>query len=75
MAEDKARNRVESSDSARERNAVFRPQGPAVARMGFFNGLLPAIPAAGVDTGRIAGHVGRFVAALEVPVAGVGIGK
>ena len=40
MAEDKARNRVESSDSARECNAVFRPQGPAVARMGFFNGLL-----------------------------------
>ena len=40
VAEDKARNRVESSDSARERNAVFRPQGPAVARMDFFNGLL-----------------------------------
>ncbi|MDE3260142.1 MAG: hypothetical protein OYM47_20100 [Gemmatimonadota bacterium] len=40
MAEDKARNRVPSSDSARARNAVFRPQGPAAARMGFFNGLL-----------------------------------
>ncbi|MCE2441301.1 MAG: DUF2283 domain-containing protein [Candidatus Latescibacteria bacterium] len=40
VAEDKARNRVESGDSARERNAVFRPQGPAVARMDFFNGLL-----------------------------------
>ena len=40
MAEGKARNRVESSDSARERNAGVRPQGPAVARMDFFNGLL-----------------------------------
>ena len=40
MAEDKSRNRVPSSDSARERNAGFRPQGPAVARIGFFNGLL-----------------------------------
>ena len=40
VAEDKARNRVPSCDSARARNAVFRPQGPAVARMGFFNGLL-----------------------------------
>ena len=39
MAEDKARNRVPSCDSARARNAVFRPQGPAVARMDFFNGL------------------------------------
>ena len=38
--EDKARDRVPSSDSASERNAVFRPQGPAVARMDFFNGLL-----------------------------------
>ena len=42
MAEGKARNRVESSDSARERNAEVRPQGPAVARMDFFNGLLSA---------------------------------
>ena len=40
MAEDKARDRVPSIDSARARNAVFRPQGPAVARMDFFNGLL-----------------------------------
>ena len=40
MAEDKARNRVPSCDSARARNAGFRPQGPAVARMGFLNGLL-----------------------------------
>ena len=40
MVEDKARDRVPSCDSARERNAVFRPQGPAVDRMGFFNGLL-----------------------------------
>ena len=40
MAEDKARDRVPSCDSARERNAVFRPQGPAVDRMDFFNGLL-----------------------------------
>ena len=40
MDEDKARNRVPSCDSARARNAVFRPQGLAVARMGFFNGLL-----------------------------------
>ena len=27
-------------DSGRERNAVFGPQGPAAARMDFFNGLL-----------------------------------
>ena len=40
MVEDKARDRVPSSDSARERNAVFRPQAPVVARMDFFNGLL-----------------------------------
>ena len=49
MGEDKARDRVPSIDSARERNAVFRPQVPAVARMGFFNGLL-ALP--GVDVRR-----------------------
>ena len=40
MAVDKARDRVESGDSGRERNAVIRPQGPDVARMDFFNGLL-----------------------------------
>ena len=40
LAGNKARNRVPSSDSARARNAGFRPQVPAVARMGFFNGLL-----------------------------------
>ena len=40
MAEDKARDRVESGDSGRERNAVIRPQVPEVARMDFFNGLL-----------------------------------
>ncbi len=40
MAEDKARDRVESGDSGRECNAVIRPQGPAAARMDFFNGLL-----------------------------------
>ncbi len=40
VAEDKARNRVPSYDSARARNVVFRPQGPAAVRMGFFNGLL-----------------------------------
>ena len=49
VAEDKARDRVESPDSARERNAVFRPQGPdaclraphrQAARMDFFNWLL-----------------------------------
>ena len=40
MAEDKARDRVESGDSERECNAVIRPQGPDVARMDFFNGLL-----------------------------------
>ncbi len=39
VVEDKARDRVPSFDSARERNAVIRPQGPAVARMDFFNGL------------------------------------
>ena len=40
MAVDKARDRVESGDSGRERNAVIRPQGPDAARMDFFNGLL-----------------------------------
>ena len=40
VAEDKARDRVPSSDSARERNAVIRPQGPDAARMDCFNGLL-----------------------------------
>ena len=40
MAEDKARDRRESLDSGRERNAVFRPQGPDAARMDFINGLL-----------------------------------
>ena len=40
MTVDKARDRVESGDSRRERNAVFRPQGPDAARMDFFNGLL-----------------------------------
>ncbi len=44
MAEDKARDRVPSCDSARERNAGFRPQGPDVARMDFFNGLLGMFP-------------------------------
>jgi len=39
VAEDKAHKRVESSDSARERNVVFRPQWPAAARMDFVNGL------------------------------------
>ena len=48
VAEDKARNRVESSDSGRERNAVMRSQEPAAARMDFFNGLL----AGGVLNGR-----------------------
>ncbi len=40
MTEDKARDRVPSFDSARERNAVLRPREPAAARMGFFSGLL-----------------------------------
>ncbi len=40
MAEDKARDRRESLDSGRERNAVVRSQGPDVTRMDFFNGLL-----------------------------------
>ncbi len=40
VAEDKARDRVESGDSGRERNAVIRPQGPDAARMDFFNGLI-----------------------------------
>ena len=39
MAEDKARDRRESLDSGRERNAVIRPQGPDADRMDFFNGL------------------------------------
>ena len=40
MTEDEARDRVESGDSERERNAVIRSQEPAVDRMDFFNGLL-----------------------------------
>ncbi len=40
MTEDKARDRVESGDSGRERNAVIRPQEPAADRMDVFNGLL-----------------------------------
>jgi len=49
VVEDKARDRVESGDSGRERNAGVRPQGPdaclraphrQAARMDFFNGLL-----------------------------------
>ena len=36
VAEDKARDRRESLDSGRERNAVVRSQGPDVARMDFF---------------------------------------
>ena len=40
MAEDKARDRRESLDSGRERNAVFRSQGQDVARMDFSNGLI-----------------------------------
>ena len=40
MVEDKARDRRESLDSGRERNAVFRSQGPDAARMDFINGLL-----------------------------------
>ena len=40
VAEDKARDRRESLDSGRERNAVLRSQGPDTARMDFFNGLL-----------------------------------
>ena len=40
VTEDKARDRVESGDSGRERNAVIRPQEPAADRMDFFNGLL-----------------------------------
>ena len=34
------RDRRESLDSGRERNAVFRSQWPDADRMGFFNGLL-----------------------------------
>ena len=37
------RDRVDSGDSARERNAVLRPREPAVVRMGFFNGLLTSM--------------------------------
>ena len=35
----RARDRVESRDSGRERNAGFDRPGPATARMDFFNGL------------------------------------
>ncbi len=40
MTKDKARDRAESGDSGRGRNAVIRPQEPAADRMDFFNGLL-----------------------------------
>ena len=40
MGVDKARDRRESLDSGRKRNAVIRSQGPDAARMDFFNGLL-----------------------------------
>ncbi len=46
MAEDKARDRRESLDSGRERNAVIRSQGPDAARMDFINGLLGRLPGA-----------------------------
>ncbi len=42
---------VPSFDSARERNAGFRPQGPAVARMDFFNGLLTPTPDSSIQKG------------------------
>ena len=42
MAEDKARDRRASLDSGRERNAVFRSQGPDADRMDFINGLISA---------------------------------
>ncbi len=45
VAEDKARDRVESGDSGRECIAVIRPQGPDAARMDFFNGLLTILQA------------------------------
>ena len=54
MAEDKARDRRESLDSGRERNAVIRSQGPDGARMGFFNGLPGRLPGASHS-----GYVGR----------------
>ena len=40
VTEDKARDRAESGDSERKRNAVIRSLEPAAARMDFFNGLL-----------------------------------
>ena len=38
--EDKARDHVESGDSARECNAVILPKAPDATRMDFSNGLL-----------------------------------
>ena len=38
--DDKARDRVESGDSGRQRNAAIRAQSPTADRMDFFNGLL-----------------------------------
>lgn len=43
MTEGKACDRAESVDSARERNAVIRPQEPAADRMDFFNGLITEV--------------------------------
>ena len=64
VAEDKTRDRRESLDSGRERNAVFRPQGPDAARMDFFNGLLKHVP----TPNPFAGPVTVFLLALAVAV-------
>ena len=66
MTEDKARDRAESGDSGRERNAVIRAQEPAADRMGFFNGLL----------GPITGQLGKIepIVALRSGEGGDGMG-
>ena len=79
MAEDKARDRRESLDSGRERNAVFRSQGPDADRMDFINGLISAETVShmeesrGIDSlqDRLDCNPGSFAVVLSGP-AGAG---
>ena len=79
MAEDKARDRRASLDSGRERNAVFRSQGPDADRMDFINGLISAGPVSkmedtfGIDVlqDRLECNPGSFAVVLSGP-AGAG---
>ena len=71
-AEDKTRDRVPYCDSARERNAVSRTQGPAAARMGFFNGLREGHGRgpAGLDSSWVPGVPSLSITPLVVGIPG-----